>query len=107
MFKRLKQKWEIESNFQFAIIFSVFAINGSLTAWIAKPAIDWLGLTTEILPAIILIPLRFILILPIWMLMLLIIGTLFGQSRFFWGFIKGMLLKYKAKKKIPAKSISK
>lgn len=99
MFKGLKRKWGIESNLQFAIIFSVFAINGSLTAWIVKPVIDWIGLTAETIHPFILVPLRFILILPLWMLMLVIIGALFGQGRFFWDFIKNMVLKYTSKKK--------
>jgi len=104
MFTGLKRKWGIESNTQFTIIFSVFAINGSLTAWIAKPVFDWLGLTTEIIPAILLIPLRFILILPVWMVMLIIIGALLGQGRFFWKFITGMVSKYIPKKKVVTKA---
>ncbi len=99
MFKGLKARWEVKSNLQFAIIFSVFAINGSLTAWIAKPVISWLGLTAEIIPLIILVPLRFILILPLWMLMLVIIGALLGQGSFFWNFVKKMLYRFLPKKK--------
>jgi hypothetical protein len=35
--KELKKRWKIESNFQLVIIFIVFAITGSTSAWLSKP----------------------------------------------------------------------
>ena len=42
--KKLKQRWGIESNFQLAVIFVVFAITGSASVWVAKPFLHWIGL---------------------------------------------------------------
>jgi hypothetical protein len=35
--EELKKRWKITSNFQLAIIFIVFAITGSTSAWLSKP----------------------------------------------------------------------
>lgn len=81
-FDRLKTKWNIQSNFQLAIVLVVFAITGSASLWVAKPALKWIGLSDDVNPWI-RIPLRIILILPLYQVMLLVIGSLFGQFHFF------------------------
>ena len=40
--KGLKQRWGVTSNWQLAIIFVVFAITGSASAWLSKPFCEWL-----------------------------------------------------------------
>jgi hypothetical protein len=44
---KLKKKWGITSDFQFVIIFIVFAITGSLSAFLSKPVTNYIGLTQE------------------------------------------------------------
>lgn len=85
-----KKRWGITSNYRLAIIFIVFAITGSASAWLSKPVCSWLGITKEsfhfwFLPA------RLLLIFPIYQLLLVSIGFLFGQFQFFWAFEKKML----------------
>jgi hypothetical protein len=86
----LKKKWGVTSNFQFIIIFVVFAITGSLSAYLSKPFTDYIGLTKENLGNFI-IPIRLIAIFPIYQVLLVVVGFLFGQFKFFWWFEKKML----------------
>jgi manganese efflux pump family protein len=79
---RLKLKWGITSNFQMVVVFIVFAITGSASLWVAKPVLNMIGITDELNPWI-RVPLRIIMILPVYQVMLLVIGSLFGQFRFF------------------------
>ena len=88
--KKLKERWGIESNFQLTLIFIVFAITGSASAWLSKPFCYWLGITKADL-GFWFTPIRLLLIFPIYQLLLVCIGFLFGQFRFFWAFEKKML----------------
>lgn len=96
--KRLKEKWKITSNVQFVIILVVFAITGSLSAKIAKPFCVYIGLDFSELNPILAWILRLIIILPIYQILLIIIGSLFGQFRFFWEFEKKMFRRIMRKK---------
>ena len=87
---RLKQRWGITSNFQLVIIFLVFAITGSSSAWLSKPFCELLGITKEDFGGWFTL-IQLIIIFPIYQVLLVAIGTLFGQFRFFWNFEKKML----------------
>ncbi|AEW85283.1 diacylglyceryl transferase [Flavobacterium columnare] len=89
--KKLKERWGIKSNYQLAIIFIVFAINGSLSAKISAYFMQFLGLTKENLHWSFYYFLVFILVLPLYPFMLMFFGWLFGQSVFFSPFSKKML----------------
>ena len=88
--KKLKQRWGIETNLQLTIIFIVFAITGSASAWLSKPFCFWLGITKSDL-GYWFTPVRLLLIFPIYQVLLVLIGFLFGQFKFFWAFEKKML----------------
>ncbi|HSN48044.1 MAG TPA: DUF6787 family protein [Flavobacterium sp.] len=88
--EKLKKRWGISSNYQLAIIFIVFAITGSASAWLSKPFCIWLGITKEDL-GYWFTPIRLLLIFPIYQVLLVLIGFLFGQFKFFWAFEKKML----------------
>lgn len=88
--KKLKQRWGIETNFQLTIIFIVFAITGSASAWLSKPFCLWLGISKSDL-GYWFTPVRLLLIFPIYQVLLVVIGFLFGQFKFFWAFEKKML----------------
>lgn len=87
LFQRLKDKWEIESNWQFLLINIIFAITGSLTVFIRRPVFHLLGISSET-PFIIKFFTYIIVVTPAYFILLLTIGTLFGQFRFFWNFEK-------------------
>jgi hypothetical protein len=86
----LKKRWGIETNFQLTIIFIVFAITGSASAWFSKPVCFWLGITKEDL-GYWFTPIRLLLIFPLYQVLLVAIGFVFGQFKFFWAFEKKML----------------
>jgi len=88
--KELKKRWGIESNFQLTIIFIVFAITGSASAWLSKPVCIWLGISKDDL-GFWFTPVRLLLIFPLYQVLLVVIGFLFGQFKFFWAFEKKML----------------
>ncbi|MCV9930688.1 diacylglyceryl transferase [Flavobacterium sp. LS1R47] len=87
---KLKQRWGITSNFQLTIIFIVFAITGSTSAWLSHPFCIWLGITKEDFGFWFTL-IRLIIIFPIYQVLLVAIGAIFGQFRFFWNFEKKML----------------
>ena len=90
--EKLKQRWGVESNFQLTVIFIVFAITGSASAMVSKPVCLWLGITKEDF-GFLFTPIRLILIFPLYQVLLVIIGFLFGQFAFFWKFEKKLLRK--------------
>ena len=91
----LKERWGVTSNLQMVIIFIVFAITGSTSAWITRPVLAVLGITKESLHPLMYWPLSLILILPVYKVLLILIGTIFGQHKFFWNFVKKMLVRMK------------
>jgi hypothetical protein len=88
---KLKEKWGITSNYQIIIILLVFSITGSIAVWIAKPVLNLVGLDKEVVSPWLFWPIRILIIFPIYQILIVIIGTLFGQFKFFWGFEKKML----------------
>ncbi|WP_369049023.1 DUF6787 family protein [Tenacibaculum sp. UWU-22] len=89
--EKLKKRWGIKSNWSVIAIIIVFAINGSFSAWVAKPITEFLGLHPTGLHPLLYWFLRIILIFPIYQITLPIVGWLFGQFRFFWSFEKRFL----------------
>ena len=88
---KLKEKWGITSNFQLLIIFFVFSVTGSLALWVAKPILDFVGLDKSAVSPWIFWPIRISIIFPIYQVLIVIVGALFGQFKFFWNFEKKML----------------
>jgi hypothetical protein len=95
-FEKLKKRWGIESNFSLIIIFIVFSITGSAAVWLAKPTLVAVGLQADTFPdawygILAYRVLRILLIFPLYQVLLVVFGTLFGQFQFFWNFEKKML----------------
>ena len=90
---RLKEKWGITSNYQIIIILLVFSITGSIAVWIAKPVLNLVGLYKEVVSPWLYWPIRISIIFPIYQILIVIIGALFGQFKFFWAFEKKMLVR--------------
>ena len=88
---KLKEKWGITSNFQIIIIILVFSITGSIAVWIAKPVLNLAGLDKEGVSPWLFWPIRIFIIFPIYQVLIVVIGALFGQFKFFWAFEKKML----------------
>ncbi|QYA26576.1 diacylglyceryl transferase [Gramella sp. MT6] len=89
--KKLKDRWGIDSNWQLIIIFIVFAITGSTAAKLASPVVNLLGIDQETSHWSVYWFSRIVLIFPIYQVLLICFGWIFGQFQFFWAFEKKML----------------
>ncbi|WP_062058014.1 DUF6787 family protein [Aquimarina longa] len=90
LFSVLETKWNVSYRWELIAIFIVFAITGSTAARISDPILSILGLHKGI-NSWIYWPIRILLIFPIYQVLLLIVGWIFGQFKFFWNFEKKML----------------
>lgn len=93
--KKLKQRWNVKSNFQLILILIVFAITGYSSLQLAKPFLAFIGIPETFEPHWLYRVLRIVLIFPIYQVLLVTIGFLFGQFEFFWAFEKKMLKRMK------------
>jgi len=98
MFNRFKKKWKIKSNLQLVIILVVFSITGSAALVVRKLVFNWVGIQPET-SLFIKVPLYIIVLIPSYQILLLVIGTLLGQFRFFYEFQKKSLSFLKPGKK--------
>ncbi|KGO83475.1 diacylglyceryl transferase [Flavobacterium rakeshii] len=89
--EKLKKRWGITSNFQLIVIFIVFAITGSTSAYLSKPVIEWIGISKDAMSPWLYIPLRLLIIFPVYQVLLVFFGLVSGQFKFFWNFEKKML----------------
>lgn len=87
MLERLKQSWNIQSNFQIIIIFTVFTITGSATVYLKRIIFDLIQITPDT-HHLIKVPVYIMVVLAVYNLLLLIVGFIFGQFDFFWEFEK-------------------
>ena len=87
----LKQRWNLKNNWQVVVIILVFALTGSTAAMLSKPILNWLGISKNTHHLALYIPLYIVIIFPIYQVLLVSIGFIFGQFQFFWNFEKKML----------------
>lgn len=93
---KLKERWGIDSNFQLVIIFIVFGITGSSSVYVGAPILELLSVNKASFPDHFLgltlyYILRILIIFPVYQVLLVVFGFLFGQFKFFWAFEKKML----------------
>ena len=87
IWKKLKERWGIKSNFQVLLILIVFAVTGSLSLYVSRFIFDILGIgdnTTMWVKA----PVYILTVFPAYQILLIIVGTLLGQGKFFINFQK-------------------
>ena len=96
MLEKLKERWNLDSIKQVLIVLLVFALTGTTILLIKKPLLLmafpdgehplWFSIA------------YFILILPVYNLVLLLYGGLLGQFKFFWEFEKKFLRRITGRK---------
>jgi hypothetical protein len=81
--RKLQDKWKLKSLWQVVMVLVVFACTGMTVLWIKQPIFDLLGVDRSqggfgktIL--------YLLLVLPLYQLILLAYGFIFGQFGFFW-----------------------
>lgn len=87
MFDKFKIKWNITSNWQLAVILIVFSATGSAALIVRKFVFEWIGITSET-SMWLKVPLYILVLVPAYQILLIIIGAIFGQYRFFYEFQK-------------------
>ena len=98
MLQKLKNRWQIENNFQLILILFTFSVTGSLSVMVRRPIFEYIGIdsTTSIWVKIIL---SILIITPSYQVLLIIVGSILGQFKFFWAFEKKMLNRFRFSKK--------
>ncbi|MBX2941491.1 MAG: prolipoprotein diacylglyceryl transferase [Cyclobacteriaceae bacterium] len=84
--RKLRERWKVESALQVIIILVVFACTGLTVLLIKEPVLRFFGGEGKM--PIWASVLYYVLILPIYNVLLLFYGIIFGQFRFFWSFEK-------------------
>lgn len=95
---KLKKRWGITSNTQLILILIVFSINGSFAAFIAKPLMEFVGVSKEATSPWLFWTLRILLVAIVYQITLPLVGFCFGQFRFFLNFGKKTLRRISFKK---------
>ena len=89
---RIKKIFKVTSTYQLIIVFVVFGITGSLSLVISEYISIFLHLDNIIM--------SIISILIVYQVLLIIIGTLFGEFDYFWEMEKKIISRFKFKKNI-------
>lgn len=93
---KLQQKWGLKSLWQVVIVLIVFACTGFTVLLIKRPVTNYItdyGQTNDWFKIV-----YWIMIFPIYNVILLTYGFLFGQFEFFWAYEKKMLNRFRRKK---------
>jgi len=94
---KLRKIFKAKSNWHLFIIFIVFGISGSLSIIISEPIIELLKIKELVESDILYTAIRILIIFPVYQIVLLFVGTLFGQYKYFIDFEKKMLMRFKKK----------
>ena len=87
---KLKKLFRVSSTYQLIVVFIVFGITGSMSLVISEYVSGFFNLDNIIL--------SIIFVLVIYQILLIIIGTLFGEFDYFWKMEKKILSRFKFKK---------
>jgi len=97
MINKLKKFFKAKNNWHLFIIFLVFGISGSLSVIISEPIIKFFKINELIDNYILYLIIRILIIFPVYQVVLLFVGALFGQYKYFMDFEKKMLMRFKKK----------
>ena len=85
--EKLKKMFKVSSTYQLVVVFIVFGITGSLSLFISDYVLDILELENLII--------SIFMVLITYQVLLIIIGTLFGEFKYFWAMEKKILSRFK------------
>jgi uncharacterized membrane protein len=85
--EKLKKIFKVSSTYQLVVVFIVFGITGSLSLFISDYILEILNLSNFIA--------SIFMILITYQILLIIIGTLFGEFKYFWAMEKKILSRFK------------
>jgi hypothetical protein len=90
MIEKLKQRWNVKNGWDVLIILLVFACTGFSILYIKRALFDLVGLTAETSPSWLLWTVNIVIILPLYQVVLLAWGWIWGKFAFFLEFEKRM-----------------
>jgi hypothetical protein len=90
MIEKLKQRWNVKNGWDVLIILLVFACTGFSILYIKRALFDLVGLTKETSPSWLLWTVNIVIILPLYQVVLLAWGWIWGKFAFFLEFEKRM-----------------
>ena len=94
MIEKLINLFKVKNLKQLVIVFLVFSITGSLSVVLGEPIINFFfedGFENNLYFWIV----RIIIIFPLYQILLIIVGTIFGEFRYFWRIEKKILIRLK------------
>lgn len=97
--QKLQSKWNLKSLRQVILVLIVFALTGFTILFIKKPIFDFLGISME-RGGFWKTVLYLLLVLPLYQIILLMWGFVFGQFDFFWEKEKQFLRRVTGRKKV-------
>jgi hypothetical protein len=96
MFEKLRDRWDLKSGWQVLIVLIVFACTGFTVMFLKEPILSLIAAREE--RNWVFTTVYYILILPVYFIILIFYGFIFGQSKFFIGFVKKTLSRFKKNK---------
>ena len=88
---KLKNLFKVSSIYQLVVVFIVFGITGSLSLVVSQYINEFFNLENVVL--------SIIFVLLVYQVLLIIIGTLFGEFRYFWEMEKKIISRFKFNKR--------
>lgn len=91
LFNTLTHRWNITYRWELIAVFLVFAVTGSAAAKLSGPIVSALHIDKLVTNTLLFWCIRISIVFPIYQILLVVVGWLFGQFKFFWEFEKKML----------------
>ena len=91
--KKIRNFFKVDSNYQLLIINVVFAVTGTTALFATDYLLDFFSINYENYGASIYWLSRIIFIIPVYQVLLIIYGTIFGEFSYFWKMEKKTLCK--------------
>ncbi len=92
--KKLQARWGVSSVWQVLVILWVFAVTGFSILYVKDPVYSLLGIGPQSAWWVRVLAFIFI-AMPIYQVLLLCFGVLFGQGKFFWAFAKRVVGRFR------------
>ena len=101
MKNKILKIFKVESYFRLFVIFLVFGITGSLSVYLCKYIL--IGIFSEkFIENDFFWIIRLLMIFPLYQFLLIVIGSIFGEFKYFWEIEKKILLRLKILKSPPS-----
>lgn len=91
---KLESRWVVKQRWELIRIFIIFAITGSSSMLVGRPAIKYMGITSDHLNPILYWIIFVLISLVFYQILLVFWGFVLGQFEFFWNFEKKMLRRF-------------